>query len=282
MRRLAGLLLTVVVAGCGDGGEQSADGTGLVRADPPTGHVHAIGVDPADGSVVLAAHTGLFRAARGATRATRWGTERRDVMGFTVAGPRAYVGSGHPDPRSGEPPSVGFIRSADAGRTWTTVSLGGEADLHVLEVAGPRVYAYDALSARFLASTDTGRTWRRTVLPPVLDVAVDPTDPETVVASAEDGLLRSLDGGRTWRPVDDTPPSHLVWTAGGLLRLGTDGTVRQAKELGQRAAEVGELPVPPAAATASGDVLLVAADDGSVVRSADGGRTWARHLAPSA
>ncbi len=119
-RILAVVLITVVLGACGGGEEEAsapAGSTPVASAEPQTGHVHALGVDPGDGSIVVAAHSGLFRAASGAKRAERLGEERRDVMGFTIEGPGQYVGSGHPDPRAGGPPSVGFIRSSDGGRS---------------------------------------------------------------------------------------------------------------------------------------------------------------------
>ena len=272
-------LVAAAVAGCG--GEPTPTPE-LVQEGPATGHVHAIGVDPADGSVIVAAHTGLFRAAPGADRAEPTG-DARDAMGFTVEGPARYVASGHPALGSDEPQSVGLIRSTDAGRTWRSVSLSGEADLHVLDVgAGGRVYGYDAMSGQFLASADDGRSWRRTSLPPVLDVAVDPEDADTVVASGEEGLLRSTDGGGRWRAVAALAPGHLLWTDDGLVLLGLDGAVHRMSRPGERPRRMGELPMAPAAAAQHDGDLLVAGDDGSVLSSGDGGRTWRPRLAPAA
>lgn len=277
---LAGVAL-LVLAGCGGGEPEPQPGEAYVEEGPSTGHVHAVGVDPADGSVVIAAHGGLFRAAEGDAAARATG-DARDAMGFTVAGPRRYVASGHPAPGADEPGSVGLIRSTDAGATWDPVSLAGEADLHVLEVApGGRIYGFDAVSGALLASRDAGRTWRRTTVPPVLDLAVDPEDPDTVVAATGQGLLRSTDGGRRFRPAATVPASHLAWTAAnGLLLLGTDGAVRRIPALGEPPETVGSLPGPPAAAAVHEDEVLVAQDDGSVHVSRDGGRTWTSRLDP--
>lgn len=281
MRKLAAAVCAIVLAGCGAEDGDAPAGAGLVQRDAPTGHVHAVGIDPKDGSVLVAAHTGLFRAAAGERRARRISDERRDVMGFTVEGPGRYAGSGHPDIRDGGPSSVGFIRSADGGRSWTTVSLSGEADLHVLEVAPGRVYGYDALSGRFVRSIDGGRSWRRTALPPILDLAVDPANPDHLVASGEEQLLRSTDGGRTWRPAASAPASHLRWTSDGLLLLGYDGVLRRAADAGRRPEAIGDLPGVPAAATGADRQVLMATDDGSVFVSDDAGGTWNRRLEPA-
>ena len=278
--RLIGLILLGTALGaCGSSGDETAEDAPLVQSDDGPGHVHALAVDPADDSVIIASHSGLFRAARGAESATRIGEERRDVMGFTVVGPRRYAGSGHPDFRTGGPPLVGFIRSDDAGRTWRTVSLEGEADLHALEVRGQRVWGYDATNQHLRVSRDGGRTWRSATVPPLLDIAVDPEDSEVIIASAEDRLLRSTDGGRRFRTlVGDVPPSHLVWSRGELLAFGLDGRVRAIE--GRTARPIGTLHAPPAAATVDGTTVLVSLDDGTVLQSRNGGRAWTRRLAP--
>lgn len=269
------VLATAVLGGCG--GSEPAE-PGLVRVDQ-VGHVHAVGIDPSDRSVVIASHNGMFRAGPGDARARRLTEERRDVMGFTVSGGRQYVGSGHPDPRAGGTTSVGFIRSDDAGRTWSTVSLEGRADLHALEVSGRWVFGFDAISGRFLRSGDAGRTWAATAVPPVLDIAVAPGDPAQVVVSSAMGLLTSRDGGRSFRPLDDTPPGFVSWTSQGIVTVSLDGVVTSRRGLGEDGRTVGQVPIVPAAMTADGRVTLVAADDGTVVRSLDGGRTWTSLLA---
>jgi hypothetical protein len=273
VQRLAGtLLLAVALAGCGAGDETAS------VAPSQTGHVHAVGVDPADGSTYVAAHTGLYRATDGAPRATRVADDRRDVMGFTVEAPGRLAGSGHPGPGGEGPSSVGFIRSADGGRTWQPVALEGEADFHALEVARGRIYGFDALTGALRTSRDGGRSWSSTPAPPTLDLAVDPGDPQVVVLSTAEGLVRSDDGGRTLRRLGDLPASHLVWTArDGLVAVGFDTVVRRVD--GGRVTDVGRVARQPAAASAHDGELLVAFDDGSVEASQDGGASWRPRLA---
>ena len=81
---------------------------------------------------------------------------------------------------------------------WQPVSLLGERDFHVLEAAGPRVYGYgsdfESRQAGLLVSDDGGRSWEgRTPPEPLLSLAIDPGDPERVVASGENGLHASTD-----------------------------------------------------------------------------------------
>ena len=94
--------------------------------DPGPVHVHGLGVNPADGALFIATHTGLWRVDPGDTTAERVSDRRQDTMGFSVVGPRRYLGSGHPDVRdlrNDVPPLLGLIVSNDGGRKWRSVSL---------------------------------------------------------------------------------------------------------------------------------------------------------------
>lgn len=135
---------------------------GIPTVDPGPIHVHGLGINPADGGLFVAAHTGLYRAPRGERTAKRVAERFQDTMGFTIAGPDHFLGSGHPDPREaqalGLPPLLGLIESNDAGKTWQPVSRGGRTDFHVLR-AGRKVYGYDSSNDVLLGSDDEGRTW---------------------------------------------------------------------------------------------------------------------------
>jgi photosystem II stability/assembly factor-like uncharacterized protein len=268
----AGALL--VPAGCGGDDGGAADPGGRVVSDPGVAHVHGVGINPADGAVVVASHTGLFRAGPGETSARRVGDRRQDTMGFTVVGPDRFLGSGHPDLRDELPPQLGLIRSDDAGRSWRPVSLLGEADFHVLRAAGRRVYGVNALDGMLLASSDGGRTWQRRTPPgPVLDLAVDPQDGRRLVAATDRGLFLSPDGGAGWRPVNADRAGLLTWTDRLVLADGA-GDVFASNDRGRTFAQVGRLGRPPVALASHDGTLLAALDDATVHLSADGGRTW--------
>jgi hypothetical protein len=273
--RTKALLPLIVLAGCGGGSSEPGPSRGTpVVSDPGASHVHGVGINPADGSVVVATHTGLFRAAPGALRAERVGTSRQDTMGFTVVGPDRFLGSGHPDPRAGLPPLLGLIGSGDGGRTWRRVSLLGEADFHVLRAAGQRVYGVNAADGALMASADGGRTWTRHAPPgPVLDLAIDPRDRARIVVSGERGLAVSNDGGRSWRPLEAERAGLLAW-ADELVLVDAAGEVNVSDDAGRSFARVGSLGGQPAALAAHEGQLLAALQDGTVYRSADGGRTW--------
>jgi photosystem II stability/assembly factor-like uncharacterized protein len=258
----------------------SSDNSGAPTADAGPVHVHGLGVNPADGSLFIATHTGLYRTAVGESRAKRVGESSQDTMGFTIVGPDRFLGSGHPDLRQDLPPHLGLIESTDAGESWEPISLLGEADFHVLRSAGDRVYGYDASNDRLLATVDEGRSWEGLERPgPMLDLAVHPSQDNRVVASAQGALgpalFASSDGGRSWRAIGQTL-GLLAWPAPDRLYAVTlDGDVLLSADDGATFVRRGQIGGEPAALVAEGDAdLYVALHDGTIKRSTDGGATW--------
>lgn len=49
--------------------------------------MHGLGVNPTDGALFIATHTGMYRAERGERKAERVGERYQDTMGFTSASP---------------------------------------------------------------------------------------------------------------------------------------------------------------------------------------------------
>ena len=276
MKRLAAVALAVgaALAGCGD--RQDAGLVTSEAGDAAIEHVHGLGVDPADDSLVIATHTGLFRSAADSRTAARIGDRRQDTMGFTVVGPRRYLGSGHPDLRDELPPLLGLIRSTDGGKSWKPVSLLGEADFHVLRASGPRVLGINATDGRLLVSSDAGETWRRSTLPePLFDVSMHPDDPRRLVGSGEGGIHVSRDSGASWRRVAAEPAGLIAWPAAArLLVLDGAGTLHVSRDGGRSFQRAGATGGPPAAFAADGDDLYVATHDSRILVSSDGGRSW--------
>ncbi|MFD9080102.1 F510_1955 family glycosylhydrolase [Streptomyces erythrochromogenes] len=246
--------------------------------DPGTGHLHGLGVDPADGSLYAAGHLGVFRL--GPTGPVRIADRYQDTMGFTVTGPRTFLGSGHPSPTdpTATSPHLGLIRSTDAGQTWTTVSAGGEADFHSLQQAGEIVYGLDSQTSQIWASKDAGATWERRAKIPGGDLAAHPEAPQEVWATTRDGLLHSTDGGTSFQPVPGAPALAAVERPAPdqLIALAADGKVLAGGD-GTSWTERGRLPqgAQPAVLTAASPTHLLAADtNDAVYESKDGGRTW--------
>ena len=267
----AGAALLVVTLGVATAcGNADGEPSGL----DAFGHVHAIAVDPADGHLYLATHHGVFQLAD-AGPARRMGEGRQDTMGFAIAGPSQFLASGHPAPGEGGPVHLGLIESTDAGRTWRTLSLAGQADFHALRVAPGVVYGLNSTDGALMASADRV-TWQVRSSIELHDLAVDPARPETVLAATEQGVRRSVDGGRTWSPPSGPPLRLLHWsTPGQLWAVASDGRLLRSADGGVAwTATGGRVPDTPAAFTVDGDTIHLATADGRVRRSSDAGATW--------
>lgn len=277
-RRLAAatgvLTLLALASGCGSDDQPSS-----VVGDVEVAHVHGLGINPADGALIVATHNGAFRIATDADEARPIGQDRQDTMGFTVAGADHFLGSGHPDAAgraAGQPALLGLIESTDAGATWTPISLSGEVDFHALAARHDQVYGWDSGTSRFMVSTD-GIEWdiRSTVA--IFDFAVDPGDANHIIASGPDGLLESSDGGTTWETIDGPLVVTLSWDdSAGLWGVAPDGGTHRLETSGWVSG--GNLPGQPQALLATADSLYAAAFDDEertgIYRSTDDGETW--------
>ncbi len=227
-RAAAGLLAcgVLLLTACGSTSDDSTS-EASAAPDPGTGHLHGLGVAPADGTVYAAGHLGVFRLT--GTEAIRVADRYQDTMGFTVSDLGTFLTSGHPSlaDRTATSPHLGLIRSTDAAKTWTTVSAEGEADFHSLQQAGQVLYGFDSQTSRVWASSDQGRTWDRRARLPIGDLAAHASAPQKVWATTANGLVFSGDGGRTFRSVPGAPdlaaierPAPDAWVA-----LGSGGKV---------------------------------------------------------
>lgn len=274
------IVALLVFAGCSDSeDEPAAGGSGVPTSeDPGPVHVHGLAVDPADGALFIASHTGLFRLAEGEEDAERVADRYQDTMAFTIIGPGHFLGSGHPDGREDLPPFLGLIESQNAGETWEEVSLMGEADFHLLVAAGQQIYGFgsewEGEESLFLASSDRGRTWvKRPVPGPLIGLALSPRDARVLIASTGAGLHLSRDGGKSWRPLPGAP-GLLTWPRPAHLYLAdANGAVKVSADEGRSWQMAGRLPEAPAAFGNGAGRLLAATHSGTILESSDGS-TW--------
>ncbi|MEV6868702.1 F510_1955 family glycosylhydrolase [Streptosporangium subroseum] len=247
--------------------------------DPGIGHVHGLGIDPADGTIYLAGHYGLFQI-RSADTARRVADRIQDHMGFTVIGPKTFLASGHPGAAnisSGGAVHLGLIRTTDAGATWTSVSETGTADFHAIQPAGTTLYAYDSQTSQVLRSGDEGHNWAAGAKMEVIDLAADAQDVARVYATTPDGLQVSQDGGRNFTALTGSPLlSHVdVFGTDELVGAGADGQVHTSKDSGKTWQVSGRLPGQASAFTAvDSQRLLAAMEDGTVMESTDAGHRF--------
>ena len=274
-------LAALLLGGCGEQREPAGPSPQRpVAEDPGPVHVHGLGVNPKDGALFVATHTGLFRAPEGQSEAKRVAGRYQDTMGFTVVGPDHFLGSGHPDGREQLPPFLGLIESRDAGATWRPVSRLGQSDFHVLEAAGRRVYgfgsSFETRKPEFLVSGDGGRSWAERQPPSeLISLAIDPANGRRVVASGPAGLFSSQDEGRSWKPLDGEP-ALLTWPRQDeLYSVGLGGRLSRSSDGGRRWHAMGRVRGEPAAFEAGpAGALYVALHDGTILESVDRGRSW--------
>ncbi|GAA2479307.1 hypothetical protein GCM10010406_14390 [Streptomyces thermolineatus] len=273
---VAAAVLAVVTAACSSGPDASTEPDGG-PGGLAVSHVHGLGVDPADGRLYVATHEGVIAVTR-TGEAERVG-DTADYMGFTVIGPKTFLGSGHPAEGSGGHADRGLLRSTDSGRTWKTLSLGGAADFHSLKYAHGTVYGYDSTRGLLRVSTDR-TTWDTRAEIAATDIAVSPKDRDVVLATTEDGVAGSTDGGRTFGAGSGQVLAFLSWPAADAL-YGVDpaGGLHRSADGGATWRKAGTVPggQPQALTAVDGEHVLAATQDG-VYESRDGGRTFTERL----
>lgn len=265
-----------------EGGEAS-DQIVAAPEDPGVVHVHGLGVNPSDGTLFAATHSGLFRIdSKG--RAQRVADRFQDTMAFQVVGPNRFLASGHPDPREpalhavGKPPLLGLVESVDAGSKWQPLSLLGEADFHAISARGDTILAYDSTGATVLASADGGRTWNPRSPIELRDLAVDPVNPEHVVAVDGAGnLVESRDGARSWTPFAsrlESPVAVLAWAADALWAGSENGTLARWDSAAGAWNEVRRFEGAIEAMNVTRDAVHLAVMDAGIYRAKADGTDW--------
>ena len=121
---------------------------------------------------------------------------------------------------------AGPYRSTDAGDTWERMHFPGDEPVvwsFEIHPADARVMYAGTQDMTVYRSEDGGEHWQRLTVPTnpdglcvmgfptrMIRLAIDPTNPDELYAGVEvGGLVRSLDGGKTW---DDCNPNLLAFT----------------------------------------------------------------------
>ena len=186
----------------------------------------------------------------------------------------------------------GVLKSTNGGSTWRPSGLTrSTCALAVAEAAPTTLYAAAQDAPQVFRSTDGGATWHSATLAAtpryrrITALAIDPVAPSTVYASLEDVVVKSTDGGRTWRRTSlksrfvwslaiDRGPPVTVYAAGnpGLFRS-TDGGRHWTRTKAKFAITIATDPRRSGTVYAGG---ISYSGSAGVAVSRDRGETWTR------
>jgi len=247
-------------------------------------HIHGIAFDPATpGSVFLATHHGLYKASPDGM-AEAISENKDDYMGFSPhpTDPTLLFASGHPSQGG----NVGVIVSRDGGAIWTQLAtgVGGPVDFHAMTVSRADPQTLYGLYDGIQVSRDGGKTWSVAGPGPaqVIDLAASAKKMEVLYAATLGGLMMSSDAGASWQLVG--PPNvevSMVETAqeGSLYAFFVGSGLFRQSPGDSTWAEIGrpsdKIILHLAADPADPAHLLSVTQDSEILRSTDGGRTWA-------
>ena len=227
---VAVLAVALLAAGCG--GNDDA----LVAEAGALGHIHDLVVTE-EGDLLVASHSGLYRIDA-IDRAVLVGTEQHDLMSMS-SDADGLLASGHPDLRlekykvEDHPPHLGLARSHDMGITWSVEQdLLGTRDFHALVPTPEGIFAADAQGTIMFRGPDGD--WSELGDLTARDLAVNPTNTHSLVATDYDGILwASSEGGQTWVQVNTAPAMiEIEWPESGrLVGASEEGTIYTSTSL---------------------------------------------------
>jgi hypothetical protein len=245
-----------------------------VISAPDWGHVHNLSI--IGDLVFIGTHDGFWKQENG-KEPVLLSQPTFDVMGLAGNNER-WLASGHPGANMDAPSDLGLIESIDGGTTWKPVSLLGEVDFHRLISVDNFVLGVSAHDNSLLRSIDGGQSWRDLGTTLIFDIAINPSNPDSIFATTENGSIQSLDGGLTFSPITTpTPLVLLAWGQQGLYATSASGQILFSGDDGANWTQRGSLGGQPVDLAAdSADVVAVVND--SIFGSNDGGLTFVERI----
>ena len=187
--------------------------------------------------------------------------------------------------------------TTDGGATWHRLGAFNSFDpirFVVSPTDSETVYTFSPYNLPLSRSTDGGMSWSNLHAGngPVASIAIDPTNPSVIFAATQDdGLLKSVDGGKTWPGAGNFPFSQ-TFSADPIPAVIIDSSmpsrvyaledhdVFRSLDGGTTWSDIrGDLPdsiVPDAIALDPSDSqsLYIAADEDGIFKTTDGGQHW--------
>ena len=170
-------------------------------------HIHGLGVEPADRTILYIATHGDFYHSHSGEPPFKVDIVRADYMAFNAPpnqGIPLYA-SGHPSTGG----NTGLIKSTDGGQSWEKVAkvLEPPVDFHAMAVSksDPNVIiGFDSGGRGLFKTVDAGKTWETLQYPDYISaLAISSVDSSIVLAGTGKGIFKSDDGAKTWTLLDE-------------------------------------------------------------------------------
>ena len=165
-------------------------------------HIHGLGIDPNDSSILYIATHGDFYQSRNGALPVKVDKIRADYMAFNAPHKRGLplYASGHPSTGG----NTGLIKSNDGGITWESVSkvLDPAVDFHAMTLSKSNpnlILGFDSGNRGLFRTVDAGKTWETLQYPEYISaLTISPIDSQIIFAGTANGIIKSMDGGITW------------------------------------------------------------------------------------
>lgn len=195
-----GMGIAISMAG---GGNKNQNPVSESSRTVPWIHVHGLGIDPSDPSVLyIATHGDFYKSVDGGLP-VKVDKQRADYMAFNAPQTEGVplYSSGHPSTGG----NTGLIKSEDGGQTWQVVAtiLDPPVDFHAMATSKSdpsTIIGFDSGGRGLFKTTDAGKTWDNFEYPGqyVTALAILPDDPKVIFAGTDDGVYQSNDGAVGW------------------------------------------------------------------------------------
>jgi len=212
------------------------------------GRIAAIAVFEADPSTwwIATASGGLLRTTNnGVTFEHQFDREATVSLGAVAVAQTdrniVWVGTGEANPRNSVSYGDGVYKSLDGGKTWKNMGLKQSFQIGkiIIHPKNPQIVYVGALGRLYgpnverglFKTTDGGQTWQKVLFVDdrtgVIDIAMHPTDPETLIVATWERQRDAFDSfrGDAKKPegADEYAPSMVHGPGSGIYRTGNGG-----------------------------------------------------------